>query len=190
MFAVLSGISLRQCWVPTTVLGATQIVVDIIIVALMHANSGVSSGIGGLLVIFIGAGSLVLPPRYPALLAAFATLAILGQQILSQVFELAVPTNYPAAGILSGIIFAIALAAHPLAHEIRNPVGAMSHAAQLLGESAALTEDDVQLEVDVDDAVDNLSSLLEPMIMAILRVLVGGLVVAMYLPIFKLGAVV
>jgi type IV pilus assembly protein PilC len=45
-------------------------------------------------------------------------------------------------------------------------------------------------EEDVDNAVDNLSSLLEPMIMGILGVLVGGLVVAMYLPIFKLGAVV
>ena len=41
-------------------------------------------------------------------------------------------------------------------------------------------------EEDVDNAVDNLSSLLEPMIMAILGVLVGGLVVAMYLPIFGL----
>ena len=48
----------------------------------------------------------------------------------------------------------------------------------------------VFFEEDVDNAVDNLSSLLEPMIMAILGVLVGGLVVAMYLPIFKLGAVV
>jgi type IV pilus assembly protein PilC len=38
--------------------------------------------------------------------------------------------------------------------------------------------------------VDNLSSLLEPMIMAVLGVLVGGLVVAMYLPIFKMGAVI
>jgi type IV pilus assembly protein PilC len=45
-------------------------------------------------------------------------------------------------------------------------------------------------EAEVDDMVDNLSSLLEPMIMAILGVLVGGLVVAMYLPIFKLGSVV
>ena len=43
-------------------------------------------------------------------------------------------------------------------------------------------------EEDVDNAVDNLSSLLEPLIMAILGVLVGGLVVAMYLPIFKLGS--
>ncbi len=45
-------------------------------------------------------------------------------------------------------------------------------------------------EEDVDNAVDNMSSLLEPMIMSILGVLVGGLVVAMYLPIFKMGAVV
>lgn len=45
-------------------------------------------------------------------------------------------------------------------------------------------------EAEVDDAVDNLSSLMEPMIMAILGVLVGGLVVAMYLPIFKMGSVV
>jgi type IV pilus assembly protein PilC len=45
-------------------------------------------------------------------------------------------------------------------------------------------------EEDVDNAVDNMSSLLEPMIMSILGVLVGGLVVAMYLPIFKMGAVI
>ena len=45
-------------------------------------------------------------------------------------------------------------------------------------------------ERDVDDAVDNLSALLEPAIMAILGILVGGLVIAMYLPIFKLGAVI
>ena len=45
-------------------------------------------------------------------------------------------------------------------------------------------------EAEVDDAVDNLSSLLEPMIMSILGILVGGLVVAMYLPIFKMGSVI
>jgi type IV pilus assembly protein PilC len=45
-------------------------------------------------------------------------------------------------------------------------------------------------EEDVDAAVDSMSSLLEPMIMAILGVLVGSLVIAMYLPIFKLGSVV
>jgi type IV pilus assembly protein PilC len=45
-------------------------------------------------------------------------------------------------------------------------------------------------EAEVDDAVEALSSLLEPLIMVILGVVIGGLVVAMYMPIFKLGAVV
>ena len=45
-------------------------------------------------------------------------------------------------------------------------------------------------EEEVDNAVDALSSLMEPMIMAFLGVVVGGLVVAMYLPIFKMGEVV
>ena len=45
-------------------------------------------------------------------------------------------------------------------------------------------------EEEVDNAVDGLSSLLEPMIMAFLGVIIGGLVIAMYLPIFKMGEVV
>ncbi len=45
-------------------------------------------------------------------------------------------------------------------------------------------------DAEVDNLVDGLSSLLEPMIMTILGVLVGGLVIAMYLPIFKMGTVV
>ncbi len=45
-------------------------------------------------------------------------------------------------------------------------------------------------EQEVDDAVDALSSLMEPIIMVVLGVLIGGMVIAMYLPIFKLGAVV
>jgi type IV pilus assembly protein PilC len=45
-------------------------------------------------------------------------------------------------------------------------------------------------EADVDAAVDGLSSLLEPLIMVILGTIIGGMVVAMYLPIFKLGAVI
>jgi type IV pilus assembly protein PilC len=45
-------------------------------------------------------------------------------------------------------------------------------------------------EQEVDDAVDSLSSLIEPLIMATLGILVGGLVVAMYLPIFKMGSVI
>lgn len=45
-------------------------------------------------------------------------------------------------------------------------------------------------ETEVDNAVDGLTALLEPLIMAVLGVLVGGLIIAMYLPIFQLGAVI
>ena len=45
-------------------------------------------------------------------------------------------------------------------------------------------------EAEVDDAVASLSSLMEPMIMVVLGVLIGGMVIAMYLPIFKMGSVV
>ena len=45
-------------------------------------------------------------------------------------------------------------------------------------------------EGEVDDAVDAMSSLMEPVIMVVLGVLIGGLVIAMYLPIFKMGQVV
>ncbi len=45
-------------------------------------------------------------------------------------------------------------------------------------------------EAEVDNMVDNLTTLMEPLIMAVLGVLVGGLIIAMYLPIFQLGAVV
>ena len=55
---------------------------------------------------------------------------------------------------------------------------------QMLGKVADFYEE------EVDNAVDAMSSLLEPLIMAILGVLIGGLVVAMYLPIFQMGKVV
>ncbi|MGB6053851.1 MAG: type II secretion system F family protein [Burkholderiaceae bacterium] len=55
---------------------------------------------------------------------------------------------------------------------------------QMLGKVADFYEN------EVDEAVASLSSLMEPLIMVILGVLIGGLVIAMYLPIFKLGAVV
>lgn len=55
---------------------------------------------------------------------------------------------------------------------------------QMLGKVADFYEE------EVDEAVANLSSLMEPIIMVILGVIIGGLVIAMYLPIFKLGSVV
>lgn len=120
VFAILLAVSLRMRWVPVGALGVTQMVVDITaIVILTHASGGISSGLGGLLIVFIGAGSLVVPAQYPAILAAVATFAILGEQAFAQLVGVQSTPNYPAAGILSGIIFAISLAAQPLARSIQ-----------------------------------------------------------------------
>ncbi|MCH8277917.1 MAG: ATPase, partial [Proteobacteria bacterium] len=120
VFAILLAVSLRMRWVPVSALGVTQMVVDITaIVILTHASGGISSGLGGLLIVFIGAGSLVVPAQYPAILAAVATFAILGEQAFAQLAGVQSTPNYPAAGILSGIIFAISLAAQPLARSIQ-----------------------------------------------------------------------
>ena len=64
-----------------------------------------------------------------------------------------------------------------------------------IGEEAGALDDMLDksatyYEEQVDNAVDNLTSLMEPIIMSVLGILVGGLIVAMYLPIFQLGAVV
>jgi type IV pilus assembly protein PilC len=69
-----------------------------------------------------------------------------------------------------------------------NQMIAVGEESGSLDQMAAKVADFYELEVDA--AVDSMSSLLEPLIMAILGVLVGGLVIAMYLPIFKLGSVV
>lgn len=45
-------------------------------------------------------------------------------------------------------------------------------------------------ENEVDNAIDGLTSLMEPMIMAFLGIVIGGLVVAMYMPIFQMGSVI
>lgn len=55
---------------------------------------------------------------------------------------------------------------------------------QMLGKVADFYEE------EVDNAVDSLSSLLEPLIMVFLGVIIGGLVISMYLPIFQMGKVV
>ncbi len=64
-----------------------------------------------------------------------------------------------------------------------------------IGEEAGALDDMLDksatyYEEQVDNAVDNLTSLMEPIIMSVLGILVGGLIIAMYLPIFQLGAVV
>jgi two-component system sensor histidine kinase PilS (NtrC family) len=118
--AVVSWIAIRQRWVSAGPLAIAQITVDIAaIVTLMHASGGISSGLGGLLVVFVGAGSIILPLQAPAFFAALATLAVLGEQVFTQIGGASDTGNYSAAGVLGAIIFAISLAARPLAKRVQ-----------------------------------------------------------------------
>jgi two-component system sensor histidine kinase PilS (NtrC family) len=121
VFAAVSGIAIRQRWVRPGAQVSSQILLDIgAVVILMHASGGISSGLGGLLIVFVGASSLILPLRVPPFLAAVATLVILGEQAFSQLSGFSSSSNYPAAGILGAIIFAIAFSARPLARRIQD----------------------------------------------------------------------
>jgi len=120
VFAIISAFALGQRWVAASVQAVTHSLVDIAaIVILMHTSGGIASGLGGLLVVFVGAGSLVLPIRFPTILAAIATFAILGEHAFSQFGGATSDANYPAAGLLSAIIFMMALAARPLSRRIQ-----------------------------------------------------------------------
>ncbi len=118
VFAVFFGIAIRQRWPAFNLQVTANLLVDIAaVVTLMYTSGGVSSGLGGLLVVFVGAGSLILPARLPAILAAIATFAILGEEVFAQISGFG--SNYPAAGLLSAIIFAMTLGVRPLARRIQ-----------------------------------------------------------------------
>lgn len=94
--------------------------VDVVaITLLMHAAGGVGSGIGALLVVFVGAGSLMLRGRDAFLAAAFAALAVLGEQGVSLALGRTPLQGFFPAGVLGGIIFMIASAAAPLARRLQ-----------------------------------------------------------------------
>lgn len=138
---------------------------------------------------------------YQAVIARFA-------RTLSTTFAAGVPlvdALNSVAGAAGNVVYRDAI------HKVRDDVttGIQLHTALrntkrfpvLLLQMAAIGEESGALddmldkaashyEEAVDNAVDNLTVLLEPLIMSVLGVLVGGLLIAMYLPIFKLGAVI
>ncbi len=117
-FGLAAAFTLKQRWAPVHMQAIATILVDIVAVSvLMFASGGLSSGLGGLLVVFVGAGSLALPLGLPAIVAAIATFGILGTEVLSDFSGF--DSNYPAAGILCAIVFAMALAVRPLAARIQ-----------------------------------------------------------------------
>ncbi len=97
-----------------------QLVVDTVVVTtLMHAGGGISSGIGGLLVVSVGAASLLVSARTAFLFAAMATLALLGEQTLSYLRGATANAQYASAGILGAVIFVITITVQQLSRRMQ-----------------------------------------------------------------------
>jgi len=101
-------------------LAPIQLIVDIACITIMlHASGGISSGLGSLLVVFVGAASLTLRSQQAFLAAAISALAILGEQLASYMMGLSSANAFIPAGVLGAIIFTIASAANPLARRLQ-----------------------------------------------------------------------
>src|SRR5689334_6201811 len=87
---------------------------------LMFSSGGVDSGLGILFVVPVGAMALLADSRDAFVLAAVAALALLTQQVAGHVLGSASSYDYPAAGILGGIVFLVALLAWPVARRLKD----------------------------------------------------------------------
>jgi two-component system sensor histidine kinase PilS (NtrC family) len=87
---------------------------------LMFASGGIGSGLGILFVVPVGAMALLADSRDAFLLAALATIALLGQQVATHLTGNAEIYDFFPAGIYGGIVFLVALLAWPLARRLRD----------------------------------------------------------------------
>lgn len=95
--------------------------VDAVAISLiLLASGGVSSGLGILFVVPVGAMALLADNRDAFVLAALATVALFAQQIVGHSLGTASAEAYPSTGILGGIVFLVALLAWPIARRLRD----------------------------------------------------------------------
>jgi two-component system, NtrC family, sensor histidine kinase PilS len=118
--AVLLIIARRLEWPTLRIVTLVNSGVDATAMALiLYASGGVSSGLGILLVLPVGAMAVLADHRDAFLFAAVAAIAVLIQQIFVNLEEGAPSTDYTTAGVLGAVLFLIALSAWPIANRLR-----------------------------------------------------------------------
>ncbi len=111
---------LKRRWPALHTQALLHIAFDLLAVcALLLTSAGVDSGLGLLLILPVGAVSLLLTNRTGITVAAVAALMVLGQQLALVVAGLATPADLTQAGILGAVVFIVALGAAPLAGRLR-----------------------------------------------------------------------
>jgi two-component system, NtrC family, sensor histidine kinase PilS len=119
VFAAINDFAVNQHWPSTGGQAFAQGVVDIAVVStLTWASGGLTSGLGNLLIITVGALAFISPPLRAMAYAAVASLAILGQQVFGLLRGVIEVGGLTQAGLFSGLLMALAYAAAPLARRI------------------------------------------------------------------------
>jgi two-component system sensor histidine kinase PilS (NtrC family) len=119
--AALLLIALRRLeWSSLRIVALLNAGVDAAAISLiLYASGGVSSGLGILLVLPVGATAVLADHRDAFLFAAIAAIGVLIQQILVNLDDLAPSTDYTTAGVLGAVLFVIALSVWPIANRLR-----------------------------------------------------------------------
>jgi two-component system sensor histidine kinase PilS (NtrC family) len=118
--AVLLIIARRLEWSSLRIVALVNAGVDAAAIALiLYASGGVSSGLGILLVLPVGATAVLADNRDAFLFAAIAAISVLAQQIFVNLDGGAPSTDYTTAGVLGAVLFLIALSAWPIANRLR-----------------------------------------------------------------------
>ncbi|HKZ74708.1 MAG TPA: histidine kinase dimerization/phospho-acceptor domain-containing protein, partial [Steroidobacteraceae bacterium] len=157
---VLLVLSRRLAWPSLRMVALVNGVIDAVAIAfILFAGGGVSSGLGILLVIPVGAMSVLAGNRDAFLIAAVAALAVLVQQIVVHALGAADATDYTAAGVIGAVLFAVALSAWPVANRLRETEARVRRQEIDLANAAQLSQYIVQhlresiLVVDTEDRI-------------------------------------
>ena len=121
-----------------------QVLLDIIAITFLFHASGPDSGIGLLLIVAVAGGSLLVPGLTAYFFASIATLALLFEQVYSQLNNIFESTYYSRSGMLGIVFFAAAILSHALASRIRQSEALATQRGLDLANLAELNEHIIQ----------------------------------------------
>ena len=172
-FSIVNSWLLRERLLSAPAQGFLQLALDLAtITVLMHASGGVSSGVGGLLIVSVGALALLVERDRAFLVAALAAFAILGEQTVALLQGSAASSQYAPAGILGAVIFVITVVVQALRHrmletealaeqrgvDLRNLAELNQYIVQHLRESIVVVDADDEVRLMNESAAQQLGT--------------------------------
>ncbi len=172
-FSIANSWLLREQKLSAPAQGYLQLGLDLATIAvLMHASGGVSSGVGGLLIVSVGALALLVERDRAFLVAALAALAILGEQTFSLLQGSTTSSQYAPAGILGAVIFVITVVVQALRNrmletealaeqrgvDLRNLAELNQYIVQHLRESIVVVDADDEVRLMNESAAQHLGA--------------------------------